>query len=117
MSVEAEGRIVGGVIDSAIKTVKAAGVANSEAEKQVEAIAAFVQFDPNTEDLASAPNATVKEMQAVLAVANLGSFTLAARELGVSQPGLSRQVQWVEKLTGSISSTEASKMHRSPRPT
>ncbi len=39
-------------------------------------------------------------MRAVLAVAKLGSFTLAARELGVSQPGLSRQVQRAEKLYG-----------------
>jgi len=98
--VEAEGRIVGGVIDSALKAVKAAGIANSEAEKQVAAFAAFIQFEPNTEDQASAPNVTVTEIRAALAEAKLGSFTMAAKELGVSQPGLSRQVQRVEKLYG-----------------
>ena len=33
-------------------------------------------------------------------MAKTGSFTVAAKELGVSQPGLSRQVQRVEKLYG-----------------
>ena len=39
-------------------------------------------------------------MVAVLGVAILGSFTNTAIELGVSQPGLSRQVQRVEKVYG-----------------
>ena len=43
---------------------------------------------------------TVTEIRAALAEAKLGSFTMAAKELGVSQPGLSRQVQRVEKLYG-----------------
>ncbi len=100
VSVEAEGRIVGGVIDSALEAVKAAGVATREAEKQIEAFATFVRFDPDTEDQALAPNITAKEMKAALAVAKRGSFTEAAKELGVSQPGLSRQVPRVEKLYG-----------------
>ncbi len=97
---EAEGRIVSGVIDSALKAVKAAGAATHEAEQQIEAFATFVRFDPSTEDQASAPTVTVREMRAALAVAKTSSFTVAAKELGVSQPGLSRQVQRVEKLYG-----------------
>lgn len=100
MSVETEGRMVDGVIDSALEAVKAAGIANHKAEKQIEALAVFIQSDPNTEGQASAPNVTVKEMKAAAMVAKFGSFTMAAKELGVSQPGLSRQVQRVEKLYG-----------------
>jgi hypothetical protein len=97
---EAEERIVGGVIDSALKAVQAAGKASREAERQIEAFAVFVKFDPSTEDQATAPGVTVTEMRATLAVARIGSFTNAAIELGVSQPGLSRQVQRVERAYG-----------------
>ncbi|MCH8950231.1 MAG: LysR family transcriptional regulator, partial [Chloroflexi bacterium] len=69
-------------------------------EQQIEAFATFVKFDPSTEDQATAPSVTVKEMRAALAVAKTSSFTVAAKELGVSQPGLSRQVQRVEKVYG-----------------
>ena len=97
---EAEQRIVSGVIDSALEAVRAASVATHEAERQIEAFAAFVKFDPSTEDQTDAPNISVTEMRAVLAVARTSSFTEAAKELGVSQPGLSRQVQRVEKVYG-----------------
>ena len=97
---ETEGRIVSGVIDSALKAVKAASKATRKAEQQIEAFATFVKFDPSTEDQATAPSVTVKEMRAALAVAKTSSFTEAAKELGVSQPGLSRQVQRVERLYG-----------------
>ena len=52
------------------------------------------------EDESSAPNVTVKEMKAALAVAKTSSFTVAAKGLGMSQPGLSRQIQRVEKAYG-----------------
>ena len=97
---EKEGRIVSGVIDSALKAVKAASKATRKAEQQIEAFATFVKFDPSTEDQATAPSVTVKEMRAALAVAKTSSFTVAAKELAVSQPGLSRQVQRVEKVYG-----------------
>ena len=97
---KAEGRIVSGVIDSALKAVKTAGKAAREAEPQIEAFATFVRFDPSAEDQATAPNVSIREIRAALAVAKTGSFTVAAKELGVSQPGLTRQVQRVEKLYG-----------------
>ena len=97
---EARGRNVGRVIDSALKAVKAAGAATHEAEQQIEAFATFVKFDPTIEDQMTAPGVTVTEMRATLAVAKLNSFTDAAKERGVSQPWLSRQVQRVEKLYG-----------------
>ncbi len=85
------------MIDSALEAVRAASAATQKAEQQIEAFATFAKFDPNTEDQASVPNVTVKEMKAVLAVARAGKFTEAAKSLGVSQPGLSRQVLRVEK--------------------
>ena len=97
---ETEGRIVSEVIDSALKAVKAASKATRKAEQQIEAFATFVKFDPSTEDQATAPSVTVREIRATLAVARVGRFTEAAKELGVSQPGLSRQVQRVEKAYG-----------------
>ena len=97
---EAEQRIVSGVIDSALEAVRTASVATHEAERQIEAFAAFVKFDPSTEDQATAPSVSVTEMRATLAVARTSSFTESAKELGVSQPGLSRQVQRVEKVYG-----------------
>ena len=100
MTTDAEGRIASGVIDSALQAIKLASVATRKAEMEIEAFATFVKFDPNTEDQASVPNITVKEMKAALAVARVGKFTEAAKSLGLSQPGLSRQVQRVEKLYG-----------------
>ncbi len=97
---EAEERTVSGVIDSGLKAVRAASRATRKAEQQIEAFATYVTFDPSTEDQATAPNVSVREIRATLAVAKIGSFTEAAKELGVSQPGLSRQVQRVEKLYG-----------------
>jgi DNA-binding transcriptional LysR family regulator len=39
-------------------------------------------------------------LEAVLLVADRGSFTIAAQELGISQPGLSRQIQKLERSLG-----------------
>ena len=100
MTTEAAGRILSGVIDSALEAVRAASVATQKAEKQIEAFATFAMFDPATEVESSPPNITVKEMKAAMAVAKTGGFTTAAKELGMSQPGLSRQVQRVEKAYG-----------------
>ena len=100
MTTEAEGRIFSGVIDSALEAVKAASAATHKAQQQIEACATFVKFDPNAEDLERAPNVRVKEMKATLAVAKIGSFTNAAKGLGMSQPGLSRQILRVEKAYG-----------------
>lgn len=97
---EPEARIAAGVIDSALKAVKSANAATTEAEHQIEAFATFVRYAPTAQDQSNVPNVSVKEMLAALAVARLGSFTKAAIELGVSQPGLSRQVQRVEKDYG-----------------
>ena len=100
MATKAAGRVFSGVIDSALEAVRAASVATQKAEQQIEAFASFAMFDPATEVESSAPNLTVKEMRAALAVATTGSFTKAAEGLGVSQPGLSRQVQRVENAYG-----------------
>ena len=100
MSTEAAGRIFSEVIDSALEAVRAASAATQKAEQQIEAFATFAMFDPTTEVESSAPNVTVREMKAALAVAKTSNFTKAAKELGVSQPGLSRQVQRVEKAYG-----------------
>jgi hypothetical protein len=40
------------------------------------------------------------ELEAFLLVAERGSLTLAARELGLSQPGLSRQMHKLEQRLG-----------------
>ena len=100
MTTEAGGRIFSGVIDSALEAVRAASVATQKAEQQIEAFATFAMFDPTTEVESSAPNVTVRDMKAVLAVAKTNSFTLAAKNLGLSQPGISRQVQRIEKAYG-----------------
>ena len=100
MTTEAAGRIFSGVIDSALEAVRAASAATQKAEQQIEAFATFAMFDPATEVESSPPNITVKEMKAAMAVAKTGGFTTAAKELGMSQPGLSRQVQRVEKAYG-----------------
>ncbi len=100
MATKAAGRVFSGVIDSALEAVRAASVATQKAEQQIEAFASYAMFDPATEVESSAPNVTVKEMRAALAVAKTGSFTKAAKGLGVSQPGLSRQVQRVENAYG-----------------
>lgn len=81
---EAEGRIVSGVIDSALEAVRTASAATREAEKQIEAFATLVKFDPSTEDQMAAPSVSVSEMRAALAVARLSSFTEAAKECGLS---------------------------------
>ena len=100
MTTNAEGRIASGVIDSALQAIKLASVATRKAELEIEAFATFVKFDPNAEEQASVPDLSVKEMKAVLAVARIGKFTEAAKSLGLSQPGLSRQVQRVETAYG-----------------
>lgn len=100
MPTNAEARIVGGVIDSALESVKAATAAMQVAEKQIEAFAAFARFEPNTEGHSGVPDLSSKEMRAALAVAKTGQFTMAAKSMGVSQPGLSRQIQRVEKAYG-----------------
>jgi hypothetical protein len=93
-------RIASGVIGSALKAAKATTKAAQSAEQQIEAFASFVNDTPTPEELSNVPDVGVKEMVAVLGVARLGSFTKTAIELGVSQPGLSRQVQRVEKDYG-----------------
>ncbi len=100
MTTEAAGRIFSGVIDSALEAVRAASVATQKAEQQIEAFATFAMFDPAIEVGSSAPHVTVKEMKAALALAKTSSFTKAAEELGMSQPGLSRQIQRVERAYG-----------------
>ena len=45
------------------------------------------------------PHITTEQMLAVLTLADTGQFTLAAEKLGMSQPGLSRQIQRIEKAT------------------
>ena len=100
MTTEAAGRIFSGVIDSALEAVRAASVATQKAEQQIEALATYAMFDPITGNESGAPNVTVKQMKAALAVAKTSSFTEAANGLGMSQPGLSRQIQRVEKAYG-----------------
>lgn len=99
---EPEERIKSGVIDGVLETAKTSAKAARVVEQQAEALAAFANYAPTKEELANVPEVGIKEMIAVLGVARLGSFTKAAAELGVSQPGLSRQVQRVEKVCGLI---------------
>ncbi len=100
MTTVAAGRIFTGVIESALEAVREASVATQKAEQQIEAFAKFAMFDPATEAESDAPSLSTSEMKAALAVAKTGSFTKAAQGLGLSQPGLSRQVQRVEKAYG-----------------
>ncbi len=100
MTTVAAGRIFTGVIESALEAVREASVATQKAELQIEAFAKFAMFDPATEAESDAPSLSTSEMKAALAVAKTGSFTKAAQGLGLSQPGLSRQVQRVEKAYG-----------------
>ncbi|MBT3862581.1 MAG: LysR family transcriptional regulator [Chloroflexi bacterium] len=95
-----EERIASGVIGSALKATRATTKAAQSAEQQIEAFASFVNDTPTAEELSNVPDVGVKEMAAVLGVARLGSFTKTAIELGFSQPGLSRQIQRVEKCYG-----------------
>ena len=97
---ESEERITSGVIANALKAARATSKAAQVAEQQVEAFASFSNYTPTAEELSDVPEVGVKEMIAVLGLARLGSFTKAGVELGVSQPGLSRQVQRVEKVYG-----------------
>lgn len=97
---DAEERIGGGAIDSAVEAAKQAREAAVSVEQLVDAIATFMKYSPTPDNEVSAPDVTVKEMKATLAVAKSHSFTIAAKELGVSQPGLSRQVQRVEHAYG-----------------
>ena len=97
---KSEERIASGVIDGVLKTARATSKAAQAAEQQAEALAAFANYSPTDKVLANVPDVGVKEMLAVLGVARLGSFTKTAADLGVSQPGLSRQVQRVEKVYG-----------------
>ena len=50
--------------------------------------------------MADKPTTTFKQLQAVEAVARLGSFTLAAKELGISQPSVSNFVVAMERQMG-----------------
>ena len=97
---DSEERIANGVIRSALEAAKATTKAAQAAEQQIEAFASFANDTPTAEELSEVPDVGVKEMVAVLGVGRLGSFTNTANELGVSQPGLTRQVQRVEKLYG-----------------
>ena len=97
---EAEDKITSEVIGGALKAVKATSKVANRAEQQIEALATSASYVPTDKDLSNVPDVSVREMTAVLAVARLGSFTNAAIELLVSQPGLSRQVQRVEKDYG-----------------
>ena len=100
MTTEAAGQIFSGVIGSALEAVRAARVATQKAEQQIEAFATFAMFDPTSEVESSASVVTAEEMKAAIAVAKTTSFTVAAKGLGMSQPGLSRQIQRVEKAYG-----------------
>jgi len=93
-------RIASGVIGSALKAANASTKSAQAAEQQIKAFASFVNETPTAEELSNVPDVGVKEMLAVLGVARLGSFTKTGVELGVSQPGLSRQIQRVEKRYG-----------------
>ncbi len=93
-------RIASGVIGNALQAAKASTKAAYAAEQQINAFASFVNETPTAEELSEVPEVGVKEMLAVLGVARLGSFTKTGVELGVSQPGLSRQIQRVEKSYG-----------------
>jgi DNA-binding transcriptional LysR family regulator len=53
---------------------------------------------------------TLKQLEYLLAVAECGSFTVASRRLGVSQPALSQQVRALEAEVG------ATLLERPPRP-
>ena len=97
---EPEDRLTSSVIDDVLKTARAAAKATQKAEQQAEALASFTSYTPTDEELAEVPEVGIKEMIAVLGVAKFGSFTKTAIEHGVSQPGLSRQVQRVEKAYG-----------------
>ena len=88
------------MIDGALKAARATSKAANRAEEQTEALATSASYVPTDKDLSNVPDVSVREMTAVLAVARLGSFTNAAIEQGVSQPGLSRQVQRIEKDYG-----------------
>ena len=97
---EPEERTPNSVIAGVLKTARASTQAARVAEQQAEALAAFTTYTPTDEELANVPEVGIKEMVAVLGVARLGSFTMASVELGVSQPGLSKQVQRIEKVYG-----------------
>ena len=97
---EPDERTSNGVIAGVLKTARASAKSAQAAVRQAEALAAFTNYTPTDKELADVPEVGIKEMIAVLGVARLGSFTKAAAELGVSQPGLSRQVQRVEKVYG-----------------
>jgi len=52
------------------------------------------------ENIAKAWHMNIAELEALKAVAETGSFTRAADRLGMSQPGLSRQIQRLERELG-----------------
>lgn len=97
---ESDERAASSVIDGVLKAARASTKAALAAEQRAEALAEFTNYTPTDEELANVPEVGIKEMIAVLGVARLGSFTKTAIELGVSQPGLSRQVQRIEKVYG-----------------
>tara|TARA_S200002703_G_scaffold159072_2_gene171364 strand:- start:76 stop:420 length:345 start_codon:yes stop_codon:yes gene_type:complete len=66
-----------------------------------ELLGSFPQVpDTAIEDLSSVPSVSTKEMLGFLSVIHHQSFTNAAQHLGISQPGLSRQIQRIEKAFG-----------------
>jgi molybdate transport repressor ModE-like protein len=46
------------------------------------------------------PNISTKQMLSLLALQRTGSFTEAAKQVGLSQPGFSRVIQRMEKAIG-----------------
>lgn len=52
-------------------------------------------------ELAQLPKIGIAEMVAFLALVQAGSFTEAARRTGMSQPGMSRRIQRLERAFGS----------------
>ncbi len=53
-------------------------------------------------DLTEIADVSTKEMGAFMAVIGYASFTKAAKHLGMSQPGLTRQIQRLEKSLGHV---------------
>lgn len=89
-------------VTEAVVSLRVAEKSMTEAAVSVETLSRFITHNPDLDEMCSVPRLGTAEMAACVALAHDGQVTRVAKNLGYSQPGMSRQIQRVEKQYGKM---------------